>query len=149
MAEGLPPVIVTLIMDNAEFEASAAESKATMAELGAASETTAAKVDASGATIGATGTKAGSLVTSGIKKLSTAVIGAGVAGLAATAYFFLGPKGKQHQRHAKAWAIKMKGDVIEQLERRAQRAEQRVKELSQEHNELLKRHENIESLLTK
>ncbi|MEK9153411.1 MAG: hypothetical protein AAB723_02320 [Patescibacteria group bacterium] len=41
---------------------------------------------------------------------------AGLAGLAATAYFFLGPKGKQHQKHTKAWAIKMKGDVIEKLE---------------------------------
>ena len=45
-----------------------------------------------------------------------AVIGASLAGLAATAYFFLGPKGKQHQKHAKAWAIKMKGDVVEKLE---------------------------------
>ena len=45
-----------------------------------------------------------------------AVLGASLAGLAATAYFFLGPKGKKHQRHAKAWAIKMKGDVVEKLE---------------------------------
>ncbi len=43
------------------------------------------------------------------------VLGASLAGLAA-AYFFLGPKGKKHQRHAKAWAIKMKGEVIEKLE---------------------------------
>lgn len=45
-----------------------------------------------------------------------AVLGASVAGLAATAYFFLGPKGKKNQKHAKAWAIKMKGDVVEKLE---------------------------------
>ncbi len=51
---------------------------------------------------------------SGAAKL--AVLGASLAGLAATAYFFLGPKGKRHQRHAKAWAIKMKGDVVEKLE---------------------------------
>ncbi len=44
-----------------------------------------------------------------------AVLGASLAGLAATAYFFLGPKGK-NQKHAKAWAIKMKGDVVEKLE---------------------------------
>lgn len=44
------------------------------------------------------------------------VIGAGLAALAATAYFFLGPKGKKHQKHAKAWVIKMKGDVVEKLE---------------------------------
>ena len=46
---------------------------------------------------------------------NVAIIGAGPAGLAA-AYFFLGPKGKKHQKHAKAWAIKMKGDVVEKLE---------------------------------
>lgn len=46
-----------------------------------------------------------------------AVLGASVAALAATAYFFLGPKGKQHQKHAKAWAIKMKGDVVAKLEK--------------------------------
>ena len=44
------------------------------------------------------------------------IIGAAAAGLAATAYFFLGPNGKKHQKHAKAWAIKMKGDVVEKLE---------------------------------
>lgn len=46
-----------------------------------------------------------------------AVIGASLAGLAATAYFFFGPKGKKHRQHAKAWAIKMKGEVVEKLER--------------------------------
>jgi hypothetical protein len=46
-----------------------------------------------------------------------AVIGASLAGLAATAYFFFGPKGKKHQKQAKAWAIKMKGEVVEKLER--------------------------------
>ncbi|MDO8524643.1 MAG: hypothetical protein Q7R99_03370 [bacterium] len=45
-----------------------------------------------------------------------AILGASLAGLAATAYFFFGPKGKTNQKHAKAWAIKMKGDVIEKLE---------------------------------
>lgn len=43
------------------------------------------------------------------------VLGAGVAA-AAAAYFFLGPDGKAHQKHAKAWAIKMKGEVVERLE---------------------------------
>jgi hypothetical protein len=46
-----------------------------------------------------------------------AVIGASLAGLAATAYFFFGPKGKKHQQQAKAWAIKMKGEVVEKLEK--------------------------------
>lgn len=48
--------------------------------------------------------------------LKLAVAGAGLAGIAATAYFFFGPKGKKHQQHLKAWAIKMKGDVVEKLE---------------------------------
>jgi hypothetical protein len=46
-----------------------------------------------------------------------AVVGASLAGLAASAYFFFGPKGKKHRQYAKAWAIKMKGDVVEKLER--------------------------------
>ena len=49
---------------------------------------------------------------SGRKAVKLAVLGASIAGAAATAYFFLGPKGKKHQREAKAWAIKMKGDVV-------------------------------------
>jgi len=48
--------------------------------------------------------------------VTLAVVGASLAGLAATAYFFFGPKGKTHQKHAKAWAIKMKGEVVEKLE---------------------------------
>lgn len=46
-----------------------------------------------------------------------AVVGASLAGLAATAYFFFGPKGKKHRQHAKSWAIKMKGEVVEKLEK--------------------------------
>ncbi|MFA5777112.1 MAG: hypothetical protein WC906_01605 [Parcubacteria group bacterium] len=46
-----------------------------------------------------------------------AVVCASLAGLAATAYFFFGPKGKKHRQHAKAWAIKMKGEVVEKLEK--------------------------------
>ncbi|MDO9231458.1 MAG: hypothetical protein Q7U36_03220 [bacterium] len=51
------------------------------------------------------------------KVIKLAVIGASLAGVAATAYFFFGPKGKKHRDHAKSWAIKMKGDVIERLEK--------------------------------
>lgn len=53
----------------------------------------------------------------GSNAVKIAVIGASVAGLAAAAYFFYGPKGKKHRQHSKAWAIKMKGDVIEKLEK--------------------------------
>jgi hypothetical protein len=48
--------------------------------------------------------------------LKYTVIGVSLASLAAGAYFFFGPKGKKHQKHAKAWVIKMKGDIIEKLE---------------------------------
>lgn len=52
----------------------------------------------------------------GTRAVKLAVIGASLAGLAATAYFFFGPKGKKHQKQAKAWTIKMKGEVVEKLE---------------------------------
>lgn len=52
----------------------------------------------------------------GSDSVKLAAIGVGLAGLAATAYFFLGPKGRKHQKHLKSWAIKMKGDIIEKLE---------------------------------
>jgi uracil-DNA glycosylase len=58
--------------------------------------------------------------TSKVKKsnvVKIAVIGASLAGLAATGYFFFGPKGKKNRQHAKAWAIKMKGEVVEKLEK--------------------------------
>ena len=43
-------------------------------------------------------------------------LGVRLVGLAAAAYFFLGPKGREHRENTKAWAIKMKADVIEKLE---------------------------------
>lgn len=43
-------------------------------------------------------------------------LGASLAGLAASAYFLLTKDGKEKKKQAKAWAIKMKGDVIEKLE---------------------------------
>ena len=44
------------------------------------------------------------------------MIGAGLAALAAGAYFFLGPKGKKHQKQMRGWMVKMKGEVLEKLE---------------------------------
>lgn len=58
-----------------------------------------------------------------------AVVGASIASLAATAYFFFGPNGKKHQKHAKAWAIKMKGDVVEKLEMAGDVSESVYKEI--------------------
>lgn len=47
----------------------------------------------------------------------TAFVGATLAGLAAAGYFLLGSKNDKNQQHAKAWAVKMKADVIEKLEK--------------------------------
>lgn len=44
-------------------------------------------------------------------------LGASLVGLATAAYFFLGPKGKKNQTAAKAWTLKMKAEVIEELEK--------------------------------
>ena len=78
MAGFLPPVVVTLVADTAEFQAAIDEASASMGELGAASETTAAKVDTSSTAIASKAGGAGTYVTGGFKKLTTAVIGAGV-----------------------------------------------------------------------
>jgi hypothetical protein len=43
-------------------------------------------------------------------------IGAGLAALGATTYFFFGPNGKRNQQKLKGWMIKMKGEIIERIE---------------------------------
>ena len=45
-----------------------------------------------------------------------AMMGAGLAILAAGAYFFLGPDGKKHQKKMRGWMVRMKGEVLEKLE---------------------------------
>ncbi len=44
-------------------------------------------------------------------------IGAGVAALAAAGYYFLGPKGKEHQKASKEWMVKMKKEVITKMKK--------------------------------
>jgi hypothetical protein len=44
------------------------------------------------------------------------LLGAGVAALATTAYYFFGPKGEKHRENLKGWMIKMKGEIIERIE---------------------------------
>lgn len=46
-----------------------------------------------------------------------AAIGVGVAAAGAGAYYLLGPKGKQHQKQAKAWMEKMKLEVEKNLKK--------------------------------
>jgi|AAFX01.1.fsa_nt_gi hypothetical protein len=52
----------------------------------------------------------------GMDSKEEVLIGAGLAALAAGAYFFLGPKGKKHQKQMRGWMVKMKGEVLEKLE---------------------------------
>lgn len=44
-------------------------------------------------------------------------VAAGVAALAAAGYFILGPNGKNNRKQIKGWTFKMKGDVLERLEK--------------------------------
>ena len=44
-------------------------------------------------------------------------IGVGAAAVGAGAYYFLGPKGKQHQKKAKAWMAVMKIEVEKDLKK--------------------------------
>lgn len=41
----------------------------------------------------------------------------GLAALAAAGYFMLGPEGKKNRKQIKGWSLKMKGDVLEKLEK--------------------------------
>ncbi len=49
-------------------------------------------------------------------KQESIIMGAGLAALAAGAYFFLGPQGKKHQKNMKGWMVRMKGEVLEKIE---------------------------------
>lgn len=44
-------------------------------------------------------------------------ISAGLAALAAASYYFWGPKGKEHRKGLKSWSIKMRGEVVEKIEK--------------------------------
>lgn len=44
-------------------------------------------------------------------------VGASVAALGAAAYLLFGPNGKKNQKAVKGWAVKMKGEIIEEFEK--------------------------------
>ncbi len=44
-------------------------------------------------------------------------IGVGAIALAAATYYFFGPDGKKHRSKFKGWMIKMKGEIIERMEK--------------------------------
>lgn len=57
-------------------------------------------------------------VKKGKSGVGTAVaVGAGVAALAAAGYFFFGPNGTKNRKAMKGWVIKMKGEIVEKLEK--------------------------------
>jgi len=43
-------------------------------------------------------------------------IGVGVAALSAAAYVLFGPQGKKNRKVIRGWAVKMKGEIIEEFE---------------------------------
>lgn len=52
----------------------------------------------------------------GVDMKEVAAVGAGIAAIAAGAYFFFGPDGKRHQKKMRGWMVRMKGEVLERLE---------------------------------
>jgi hypothetical protein len=44
-------------------------------------------------------------------------VAVGLAALTAAGYFVLGPDGKKNRKQIKGWTLKMKGDVLERLEK--------------------------------
>ncbi|MFA5996459.1 MAG: hypothetical protein WC790_01925 [Candidatus Paceibacterota bacterium] len=54
---------------------------------------------------------------SGMSAGTAAAIGVGVAAVGAGAYYFLGPKGKQHREKAEVWMTKMETDIEKKLKK--------------------------------
>ena len=44
-------------------------------------------------------------------------VAAGLAALAAGSYFIFGPQGKKNRKAIKGWSLKMKGEVLEKIEK--------------------------------
>lgn len=53
----------------------------------------------------------------GVSAKTMVEVGAGVAALGAATYLLFGPKGKQNRKAIKGWAVKMKGEIIEEFEK--------------------------------
>lgn len=44
-------------------------------------------------------------------------VGVGIAAISAATYLLFGPNGKKNQKMIKGWAVKMKGEIIEEFEK--------------------------------
>lgn len=51
-------------------------------------------------------------------------LGTGAVALAASTYYFFGPSGNIHRKKAVGWMIKMKGEIIEQIQNAEEITEQ-------------------------
>ncbi|HSE56606.1 MAG TPA: hypothetical protein VLB02_00780 [Candidatus Paceibacterota bacterium] len=60
----------------------------------------------------------------GVSAGTVAAIGAGVAAVGAISYYFFGPHGKKHRKQFTGWMIRMKGEVIEKIEKVSEVTEQ-------------------------
>jgi aminoglycoside phosphotransferase family enzyme len=67
--------------------------------------------------------------TEGINAKEMAMVGAGIAAIAAGAYFFFGPQGKKHQKQMKGWMVRMKGEVLEKIEGAKEMSEEAYNEI--------------------
>lgn len=65
---------------------------------------------------------------SGMSAGKAVAIGASVAAVGVGAYYFLGPKGKQHQKKAKVWMTEMETEI----EKKLKKAKEVTKPLYQE-----------------
>ncbi len=55
--------------------------------------------------------------TSKMSPKAKVAIGVGALAAAAAAYYFFGPDGKSHRKNLKGWMIRMKGEIVERLEK--------------------------------
>jgi gas vesicle protein len=75
------------------------------------------------------------------KKMSTGkkvAIGATVAAVGAAAYYFLGPKGKQNQKKAKDWAVKMEKNIESKVKPMIKKGKKTLKVVKKEVSDMKK-----------
>lgn len=56
-------------------------------------------------------------VKKGMSAKTAVGLGVGIAAISAATYLLFGPNGKKNQKIIKGWAIKMKGEIIEEFEK--------------------------------
>ena len=53
----------------------------------------------------------------GVSAKTAVGLGVGIAALGAATYLLFGPNGKKNQKLVRGWAVKMKGEIIEEFEK--------------------------------